>query len=143
MLDGDEIRTSISRGLGFSRADRDENIRRIGYVAHLLSRNGIITLVSAISPYRAVREEVRTSIGAFLEVYVNAPLEVCEARDPKGLYRRAHAGELKGFTGIDDPYEAPLAPEVECRTDRETVQESVNKVIAAILGVLEEQLWQT
>jgi adenylylsulfate kinase len=132
ILDGDEVRRTLTRGLGFSKQDRDENIRRIGYVAHLLARNGVIVLVAVISPYRAVREEVRRLIGDFIEVYVNAPLEVCEQRDHKGLYRKARAGELKGFTGIDDPYEPPLAPEVECRTDLETVEESGAKVLAAL-----------
>jgi len=132
ILDGDEVRRTLTRGLGFSKEDRDENIRRIGYVAHLLARNGVIVLVAVISPYRAVREEVRRLIGDFIEVYVNAPLEVCEQRDQKGLYRKARAGELKGFTGIDDPYEPPLAPEVECRTDLETVEESGAKVLAAL-----------
>lgn len=129
LLDGDLVRQRLSKGLGYSKEDRDENIRRIGFVAELLARNGVTVIVSAISPYRAVRAEVRRSIPGFVEVYVNAPLEVCENRDVKGLYRRARAGELHGFTGIDDPYEAPLQPEVECRTDRETVEESVEKIL--------------
>jgi adenylyl-sulfate kinase len=128
-LDGDAVRGHLGRGLGFSKEDRDENIRRIGYVAGLLARHGVIVLVSAISPYRAVRDEVRQSIGNFIEVYVNAPLETCEQRDVKGLYRRARSGELPGFTGVDDPYEPPLQPEIECRTDRETVEESVAKIL--------------
>lgn len=128
-LDADQVRQSLCRGLGFSKADRDENIRRIGYVAGLLTRHGVITLVSAISPYRAVRDEVRSAIGDFVEIYVNAPIATCEQRDVKGLYRRARSGELIGFTGIDDPYEPPLHPEVECRTDRETVEESVEKIM--------------
>jgi adenylyl-sulfate kinase len=131
-LDGDVVRRHLCRGLGFSKDDRDENIRRIGFVAELLTRNGIVTVVSAISPYRAAREEVRRRIGAFLEVYVNAPIEVCEGRDLKGIYRRARAGEIGGVTGIDDPYEPPQTPEVECRTDRETPAESAAKVLAAI-----------
>ena len=134
ILDGDVVRQYLTKGLGFSKEDRDENIRRIGFVAHLLTRNGVIVLVSAISPYRATREEVRARIGDFVEVYVNAPLEVCEQRDVKGLYKKARAGEIKNFTGIDDPYEPPLNPEVECRTDSERVEESVAKV----LGKLEE-----
>lgn len=129
VLDGDIVRKSLTRDLGFSRADRDENIRRIGFVADLLTRNGVIVLVSVISPYRDVREEVRHQIGNFIEVYVKAPLEVCEQRDVKGLYKRARAGEIRGFTGIDDPYEPPLYPPVECLTDRETVTESVAKVM--------------
>lgn len=128
-LDGDVLRQNLWKDLGFSKQDRDENIRRIGFVAELLSRNGIIVLVSAISPYRAVRDEVRKRIGNFVEVYVNAPLEVCERRDHKGLYTRARAGQLRGFTGVDDPYEPPLQPEIECHTDRETVAESVEKII--------------
>jgi adenylylsulfate kinase len=107
VLDGDIVRKSLTRDLGYSRADRDENIRRIGFVADLLTRNGVIVLVSVISPYRDVREEVRQEIGNFIEVYVKAPLEVCEQRDVKGLYKRARAGEIRGFTGIDDPYEPP------------------------------------
>lgn len=129
ILDGDIVRKSLTRDLGYSRADRDENIRRIGFVANLLSRNGVIVLVSVISPYRDVREEVGREIGNFIEVYVKAPLEVCEERDVKGLYKRARAGEIRGFTGIDDPYEPPLRPPVECLTDRETVTESVAKVM--------------
>jgi len=132
VLDGDVVRTHLSRGLGFSREDRDENIRRIGFVADLLSRNGVIVVVAAISPYRAIRDEVRARIGRFVEVFANAPLEVCERRDAKGLYRKARAGEIKRFTGIDHPYETPLAPEVACRTDRETVAESVAKVLHAL-----------
>ncbi len=137
MLDGDIIRKHLSRDLGFSKAERDENIRRIGFVAHLLTRNGVVALVSAISPYRAIRDEIRATMGRFLEVFVNAPLEVCERRDPKGLYKRARAGEFPGFTGIDDPYEAPLSPEVECRTDLESEKESVDKVLMAILKAIQ------
>lgn len=136
VLDGDVMRQHLCKGLGYSKADRDENIRRIGFVAGLLTRHGVIALVAAISPYREIRDEVRRSIGSFLEVYVNAPLEVCEQRDQKGLYRKARAGEIRGFTGIDDPYEPPLQPEVECRTDIESVEECVAK----ILRVLEPRL---
>jgi len=128
-LDGDIVRENLTKGLGFSKEDRDINIRRIGFVAHLLTRNGVMVLVSAISPYRAIRQEVRETIGDFVEVYVNAPLNVCESRDVKGLYARARAGEIKNFTGIDDPYEAPLSPEVECRTDLESLDESVGKIV--------------
>lgn len=140
ILDGDIVRTNLTKGLGFSREDRDENIRRIGFVSHLLTRNGVIVLVSAISPYRDIRDEVRERIDDFVEVYVDAPLEVCEGRDVKGLYKRARAGEIKQFTGIDDPYEAPLTPEVHCHTDTETVEESVAKVIAKLteLGYLQQ-----
>jgi len=133
LLDGDEVRLFLSKGLGFSKEDRDENIRRIGYVAELLTRNGVITLVSAISPYRSAREAVRGRIPNFLEVYVNAPIEECERRDVKGLYKRARAGEIKTFTGISDPYEAPLTPDLECRTDLESVPESIQRVIDAVL----------
>ncbi|NEP49942.1 MAG: adenylyl-sulfate kinase [Moorea sp. SIO3C2] len=129
VLDGDIVRQNLTKGLGFSKEDRDTNVRRIGFVAHLLTRNGVIVLVSAISPYREIREEVKQRIGDFVEVYVNAPLNVCEGRDVKGLYKRARAGEIKSFTGIDDPYEPPLNPEVECRTDKEELSESVDKVI--------------
>lgn len=130
ILDGDIVRQNLTRDLGFSRADRDENIRRIGFVAQLLTRNGVVVLVSAISPYRDVRQEVREKIGSnFIEVYVNAPLATCESRDVKGLYKRARQGEIKFFTGIDDPYEPPLKPEVECWTAEETLEQSVAKVI--------------
>jgi len=130
VLDGDVVRTNLTKGLGFSKEDRDENIRRIGFVSHLLTRNGVIVLVSAISPYRDIRDEVRHRIGNFVEVYVNAPIDICEERDVKGLYKKARAGEIKGFTGIDDPYEHPLHPEVECRTDLESLEESAHKVLA-------------
>lgn len=129
VLDGDIVRENLTKGLGFSKEDRDENIRRIGFVAHLLTRNDVIVLVSAISPYRQIREEVRARIGDFTEVYVSAPLEVCEQRDVKGLYKRARAGEIKNFTGISDPYEPPLNPEVNCHTEQETLEESVAKVL--------------
>jgi bifunctional enzyme CysN/CysC len=138
LIDGDEVRRNLSRDLSFSKEDRDENIRRIGFLADLLTRNGIISLVGAISPYRAIRDEIRGKIPNFLEVYVNAPLKVCESRDVKGLYRKARAGEIRSFTGIDDPYEPPLHPDVECRTDMETVRDSADKVVEAIekrLGV--------
>jgi adenylylsulfate kinase len=139
VLDGDIVRTNLTKGLGFSKEDRDENIRRIGFVSHLLTRNGVIVLVSAISPYREIREEVRDRVGDFMEVFVDAPLQVCEDRDVKGLYKRARAGEIKGFTGIDDPYEAPHSPEVHCQTHQETLEESVNKVLAQLeaLGYVE------
>ncbi|MFW6296383.1 MAG: adenylyl-sulfate kinase [Halothece sp.] len=129
ILDGDIVRENLTKGLGFSKEDRDENIRRIGFVSHLLTRNGVIVLVSAISPYAEIRNEVRQRIGNFLEVYVNAPLAVCEERDVKGLYKRARAGEIKQFTGIDDPYEAPTNPDIECRTDIEDLSTCVNKIL--------------
>lgn len=138
VLDGDVVRQNLTKGLGFSKEDRDENVRRVAFVASLLTRNQVIVLVSAISPYREIREEVRQRIGNFIEVYVNAPLAVCEQRDVKGLYKKARSGEIKNFTGIDDPYEPPLNPEVECRTDLESVEESVAKVLAKLreLGYL-------
>jgi adenylylsulfate kinase len=132
ILDGDIVRQHLTKGLGFSKEDRDENIRRVGFVANLLTRNQVIVLVSAISPYREIRQEVRQQIVNFVEVYVNAPIEVCEQRDVKGLYKKARAGEIKNFTGIDDPYEPPLNPEVECRTDLETLEQSVSKVLAKL-----------
>jgi adenylylsulfate kinase len=136
VLDGDLMRQHVCKGLGYSKEDRDENIRRIGFVAGLLTRHGVITLTAAISPYREIRDEVRRAIGSFIEVYANAPVEVCEQRDLKGLYKKARAGEIRGFTGIDDPYEPPLAPEVECRTDLETVGESLGKILGALEGRL-------
>ena len=132
LLDGDAIRDWLSRDLGFSKADRDENIRRISCIAELLARHGVIVLVAAISPYRAAREEARARLGDFIEVYVNAPLDVAEQRDRKGLYRRCRAGQVHGVTGLDDPYEPPLDPEVECRTDRETPAESIELVMRMI-----------
>jgi adenylylsulfate kinase len=140
VLDGDIVRENLTKGLGFSKADRDENIRRIGFVAHLLSRNGVIVLVSAISPYRAIREEVRQKIGDFVEVYVSTPLEVCEQRDVKGLYKRARAGEIKQFTGIDDPYEPPLNPEINCQTHQESVEQSAQNVLNRLkaLGYIDQ-----
>ena len=132
ILDGDIIRQNISKGLGFSKEDRDENILRIGFIAHLLTRNGVNVLVSVISPYRETRQKVRQQIGDFIEVYVNAPLDVCEQRDVKGLYKKAREGEIKNFTGIDDLYEQPLHPEVECKTNLETPKESVAKVLAKL-----------
>ncbi len=132
ILDGDTVRQRLCQDLGFSKQDRDENVQRIGFVAGLLAKNGVIVIVAAISPYRAVRDEIRNRTPGFVEVYVNAPLDVCEHRDVKGLYRKARAGNLHAFTGIDDPYEPPLQPEIECRTDLETVGQSVQRV----LGVL-------
>jgi adenylyl-sulfate kinase len=122
----------LSRGLGFSKDDRNENVRRIGFVAEVLARQGVITLVSAISPYREARDEIRSRVSNFLEIYVNAPLKVCEERDVKGLYRRARSGEIPQFTGIDDPYEPPLHADVECRTDLETVADCAEGIVTAI-----------
>jgi adenylyl-sulfate kinase len=132
MLDGDVVRTHLSKGLGFSKEDRDINIRRIGFVAGLLAKHGVIAIVAAISPYRAVREEVRDTIGDFVEVHVDCPVEVLAARDVKGLYKRALAGEIANFTGISDPYEPPLGAEVTIDSSRESVEESVAKVWAKL-----------
>lgn len=122
-LDGDEVRKYLSSGLGFSREDRDENVRRIGYVARVAARSGACAITAAISPYRAVRDEVRALAPRFCEIYCDCPLEVLAARDPKGLYKKALAGEIKNFTGVDDPYEAPLEPEIHLRTDRLSPEE--------------------
>lgn len=129
-LDGDIVRQHLTRDLGFSKEDRDENISRNSFVAKLLTQNDIITLCSFISPYREARQKAREIIGEFIEVYVNAPLEVCEERDVKGLYAKARAGEIDNFTGISDPYEPPENPDLELRTDKETVEESALKVIS-------------
>ena len=132
VLDGDVIRTNLSKGLGFSKEDRDTNIRRIGFVCNLLTRNDVVAIAAAISPYRDVRDEVRREIGSFVEVYVKCPLNVLAERDVKGLYKKAMAGEIKNFTGVDDPYEAPLASEVVVETDRESPEESAARIIAKL-----------
>jgi adenylylsulfate kinase len=137
VLDGDVVRAHLSRGLGFSKADRDENIRRIGYVAGLLTGHGVTVLVSAVSPYRAVRDEIRTKIGrvgGFVEVYVAADLATCRARDVKGLYAKQARGELRGLTGVDDPYEPPLAPELVLDTAGEPPEASAARVLALLDG---------
>jgi len=135
-LDGDNIRHGLNANLGFSAADREENIRRIGEVAKLFADSGVIAITSFISPYRADRARVRALHEAaglpFVEVFVNTPIEVCEARDPKGLYRKARAGEIKGFTGIDDPYEAPPSPEIDLLTADQSVEASVHALVAAL-----------
>jgi adenylylsulfate kinase len=131
LLDGDEIRRHLSYGLGFSRADREENLRRIAYVADLLSRNHVHVITAAISPFRSARDETRLRLGErFVEIFVNAPLEVCARRDPKGLYAKAFAGEIQNFTGVSDPYEPPLNPELVLQTGAESTQESAAKVLA-------------
>ena len=133
VLDGDVVRMHLSKGLGFSKEDRDTNIRRIGWVCEVLSRNDVVAIGSAISPYREIRDEIRANIGRFVEVYLEAPLEVLADRDVKGLYRKAMAGEIKGFTGVDDPYEPPLNAEVVCHTDgSETPADSAAKVLAKL-----------
>jgi adenylyl-sulfate kinase len=136
VLDGDEVRENLSKGLGFSKEDRDTNIRRIGFVAKLLSRNGAVAITAAISPYAELRDEMRRAIGRFVEVYVKCPIEVLTERDVKGLYKKALAGEIKHFTGVDDPYEAPEKPEILIESDKESVEESVAKIIKT-LEVLE------
>ena len=132
VLDGDVVRRHLSKELGFSKQDRDENIRRIGYVADLLSRNGVIVLAAAISPYRAVREELRGLIGDFVEVWVATDLATCRARDVKGLYARYDRGELRQLTGADDPYEPPLAPELVLRTETQPPEASAEAVLAVL-----------
>jgi adenylylsulfate kinase len=140
VLDGDIVRTNLSKGLGFSRADRDTNVLRIGFVAKLLTRNGVAVIVSAISPYKEARDQVRRDIGDdFIEVFVDCPVEVCAARDVKGLYKKAFAGEIKEFTGVSDPYEPPVVPELTLRTHEEEPKESARRVIARLeeLGYLD------
>ena len=132
VLDGDIIRTNLSKGLGFSKEDRDTNIRRIGFVCNLLTRNDVVAIAAAISPYREVRDELRRDIGAFVEVYVSCPIDVLAERDVKGLYKKALAGEIKNFTGVDDPYESPLAAEVIVETDVETPEESAARIISKL-----------
>lgn len=133
VLDGDTVRQHLSKGLGFSKEDRDTNIRRIGWVCEVLSRNDVVAIGSAISPYREIRDEIRANIGRFVEVYIEAPLEVLADRDVKGLYRRAMAGEIQNFTGVNDPYEAPENPEVVCHSDgTETPEQSAAKVLAKL-----------
>ena len=133
------MRTNLSKGLGFSKEDRDTNIRRIGFVSNLLTRNGVASIVAAISPYREVRDEVRANIGSFVEVYVQCPLDELVRRDVKGLYEKALRGEIENFTGVSDPYEEPENAEVVVDTERESVEESVEKVLSALerLGYLE------
>ncbi len=130
LLDGDVVRTNLSKGLGFSKEDRDTNIRRIGYVAGLLARNGVIAITAAISPYSAIRDEIRSSTEHFVEVYTDCPLEVLLERDVKGLYKKAIAGEIKNFTGVSDPYEPPVDPEVVVKTSEESVEESAAKILS-------------
>jgi len=134
VLDGDVVRTHLTKGLGFSKEDRDTNIRRIGFVAGLVARHGGIAITAAISPYRAIRDEIRGTVENFIEVFVNTPLEICIKRDVKGMYKKALAGEMKGFTGVDDPYEAPVSPEIIIETESETPEMSA----ARILGKLEQ-----
>jgi adenylylsulfate kinase len=140
VLDGDVVRTNLSKGLGFSREDRDTNIARVAWVAHLLARNGVFVVVAAISPFRATRDAARKTIGDFVEVHVAAPLEECIKRDVKGLYAKAIAGEIAAFTGISDPYEAPLSPELSIDTSAVSVAQGVDRIVRTLreLGYLEE-----
>jgi adenylyl-sulfate kinase len=132
ILDGDEVRTNLSKGLGFSKEDRDTNIRRIGYVCNLLSRNGVVAISAAISPYREIRDELRDRIENFVEVYTECSIEELTRRDPKGLYERALSGEIANFTGISDPYEEPLSPEIKVNTEAESMPESLDKILRAL-----------
>jgi adenylyl-sulfate kinase len=134
LLDGDVVRTNLSQGLTFSKEDRDTNVRRIGFVCELLSRNGVIAIVAAISPYREVREELRARIPDFLEIYVECAIDTLAERDVKGLYKKALAGEIAQFTGISDPYEPPLDPHLSIRSDKEGVAESADRIWAMLKG---------
>jgi adenylylsulfate kinase len=141
VLDGDIVRTHLSKGLGFSREDRDTNIKRIAFVCSLLTRNGVVCISAAIAPYHEAREWARKEIGNFVEVYVKCPLEVCRQRDVKGLYKLVDEGKIKNFTGVDDPYEEPEHPELVIETDKETIEESVSRIFAKLteLGYLEAE----
>jgi adenylylsulfate kinase len=141
VLDGDIVRTHLSKGLGFSREDRDTNIKRIGFVCSLLTRNSVVCISAAIAPYREARDWARKEIGNFVEVYVKCPLEVCRERDVKGLYKLVDEGKIKNFTGVDDPYEEPVHPELIVETDKETIEESVSRIFARLteLGYLESE----
>ncbi len=142
ILDGDEVRTRLTKGLGFSKADRDENIRRIAYVAKLLSRARAVAIVAAVSPYREIRDEARAEIGHFVEIYVECPLEECIRRDVKGMYAKAINGDIPNFTGVSDPYEPPLRPEVTVQTGTEEVGESLAKILCRLgqLGYVPQPL---
>ncbi len=141
ILDGDIVRTHLSKGLGFSREDRDINIKRIGFVCGLLTRNGVVCISAAIAPYREARQWAREEIGNFVEVYVKCPIEVCRQRDVKGLYKLVDEGKIKGFTGVDDPYEEPENPELILETSKETIEESIGRILAKLeeLGYLEPE----
>ena len=141
VLDGDDVRTHLSKGLGFSREDRDVNVARIAFVAHLLARNGVFAITAAISPFRSTRDDARRLIGDFVEIHVAPPLDECIRRDVKGLYRKAIAGEIKQFTGISDPYEEPLSPELRLDTSTLPVDEAVARILARLreLGYLEPE----
>lgn len=139
VLDADAVRRHLCKDLGFSKADRDENIRRIGYVCRLLNRHGVVAIAAAISPYRATRDEVRASIQNFVEVFTNAPLETCMERDVKGMYKKALAGEIKNFTGVNDPYEPPLNPEITVETAKEAPGQSLTHILTQLerMGLVE------
>jgi adenylyl-sulfate kinase len=139
LIDGDVVRTQLCHGLGFSKDDRQENIRRIGFVCELLSRNNVIAIAAAISPYRACRDELRSRIANFIEVHMKCPVEVLVERDVKGLYKKAIAGEIPHFTGISDPYEPPLAPEVTVDSSKDSLEESVASILCALeaRGIIE------
>ena len=142
ILDGDEVREHLSKGLTFSKEDRDINVRRIGWVASVLARNGVIAVTAAISPYRSIRDEMRAEITNFVEIHVATPFEVCEERDVKGLYAKQRAGEMTGLTGVDSPYEAPAAPDVLVPTHQQTLAQSVDQLLAVLAdrGLLEGRL---
>lgn len=142
ILDGDVVRTHLSKGLGFSKEDRDTNIKRIAFVCGLLTRNGVVCISAAIAPYREAREWARQEIGNFVEVYVKCPVEVCRQRDVKGLYKLVDEGKIKNFTGVDDPYEEPEHPELIIETDKENIEESVGRIFAKLeeLGYLEPEV---
>jgi adenylylsulfate kinase len=139
VLDGDVVRTHLSKGLGFSREDRDTNIKRIAFVCKLLSRNGVVSIAAAISPYREAREWARAEIENFAEVYVKCPIDICRQRDIKGLYKLADEGKIKNFPGVDDPYEEPKQPELVVETHKQTIEESVFHIVARLveLGYLD------
>jgi len=142
LLDGDEVRTNLTADLGFSKEDRDENIKRIAYVAKLLSRNGIVAITAAISPYREARDRARSEIEDFVEIYINCPLEVCASRDVKGLYAKALAGEIAHFTGVSDPYEPPVSPEITIHSDQLSPEESADHILDRLeeMGYLPRRL---
>jgi adenylylsulfate kinase len=142
LLDGDEVRLRICRGLGFSKEDRNENVSRIGYVCEILSRNGVVAIVAAISPYREAREKIRASVPGLVEVYMECPVEILIENDVKGLYKKALAGEIKNFSGVSDPYEPPVDPDVTIRTYRDTLEEGVQKIWNKLesLGLLTSSL---
>lgn len=134
-LDGDEIRKHFSKGLGFSKEDRDTHILRMGFIAKLLSRNGVAVSAAFVSPYREIRDQIRKDMEGFIEIFVKCPVEVCIERDVKGMYKKALAGEIKNFTGVSDPYEEPLNPELVIETDKESIEESVQKVLQMLEGM--------